>query len=195
MAVGDAGRPLTDPDLAHQLFAVGARVTRSSISLRETEAGVLERGTPVFAVRGYAPTFRLAAKLEGAVRLYEAMPHPGLRRGSDLLDVEGHVSAVEFGPGANALFTRVERPERIARLVHLVSVARVDLSPPWGAIAGPTPAVVITFELDDGTRTSRALDRGRGRFADVLEVGEEFQRLVDEILSAQWCAPGMLAGC
>ena len=192
---GDSGRELADADLAAPQFTIRAQVTRSSVALKSGEAGVLPAGTQVFAVRGYAPTFRLAARVDGLVRLYEVLPHQGLRRGADLLDVEDRVRAIEFGPGGNALFTRVERPDRIARLVHLISVAPIDLSPPWGAPAGPKESVAITLELIDGTRTTRALDRNRGRFADVLNTGDEFERLVEEILSSQWCAPHMLTGC
>jgi hypothetical protein len=115
-------------------------------------------------------------------------------RGADLFDIDDRVTAIEFGPGGDALFTRVEDPQRIARLVQMISAPPIDLEPALGCRARRED-VAIRFEFIDGTRAPRGLDRNQGRFADVLNVGDDFDREVEQILSAPWCTPEMRTRC
>src|SRR4051812_40189348 len=187
-----AGRELTEADLGPVQTYIKHEVKSGRILLGERDAGKLPVGTPIHAVARYASTFRVAARVNGGVRLYEAGPHEGLTKGADLLDIEGQVVAIELFAVQGARFTRIERLDRVALLVRMVTEATVDMSPPWG-VTGET--VAITFELTDGTRTTRYLDRARARFADVLDVGTRFAVVVDDILSEPPCVPGFTTGC
>ena len=49
----------------------------------------LNPGTPVYAVMGYSPKFRLGTLEQGRVFLYEADTNPSAKTGQDLLDIRG----------------------------------------------------------------------------------------------------------
>ena len=53
-------------------------------------------GTPIYAVKGYSPEFRLAALEDGTPRLFEADTHPKAERGEALLDIRGKVAAIDI---------------------------------------------------------------------------------------------------
>ncbi|TMD58812.1 MAG: hypothetical protein E6I87_11035 [Chloroflexi bacterium] len=184
------GRGLTENDLASELFRVRSAVPRASMPLGDRDAAYVSAGEPVYAVKSYAATFRLAARHDGRLFLYESRPHPGVKRGADLLDIEGRVVAIAVLSSYNAgEIARITDPRRVGVLVHAVSVAAVDLAPPWGVIAGPKTAVFLAFELSDGTRTVRALDPNRNVLADVIHVDAQFTTMIDEILRDAPCTP------
>ena len=53
------------------------------------------------AVNGYRPSFRLAARREGRLLLFEAFDNPRARTWGDLLDLDGKVARITIGT-ANA---------------------------------------------------------------------------------------------
>jgi hypothetical protein len=129
------GRTLGDGDLG----PVHARVR---CSLRETmdptggepldgDAAYLEAGSPLYRVRGYRPAFRLAARQDGRLVIFEADTNPGARVGRDLLDLEGKVRRISVNRRADGTATvraygptdrRVQRgilvPRRFGELVE-----------------------------------------------------------------------------
>lgn len=56
---------------------------------RDGDAAFLAPGSSVFRVKGYRPSFRLAARHHGRLRLYEAQEAASARVGADLLDLAG----------------------------------------------------------------------------------------------------------
>ena len=63
---------------------------------QDGDSTYLNPGTPVYAVKGYSPEFRLATLEEGRVRLFESDTNPLARTGEDLLDIRGKVKAVDI---------------------------------------------------------------------------------------------------
>jgi hypothetical protein len=56
---------------------------------QDGDAAYLEAGSPLYRVDGYRPTFRLGARQDGRLVLFEADTNPRARVGRDLLDLEG----------------------------------------------------------------------------------------------------------
>ena len=50
---------------------------------RDGDASFQAPGTPLWEVRGHAPRFRIAARVEDGVRVYELEHDPAVRRGED----------------------------------------------------------------------------------------------------------------
>ena len=82
-------RPLNQADLGDAVGRVVANradePVESGAPFRNLEATFLPAGTPVHAVRGYPTSFRLAARSEGRLTLYEPWSSPKARVGADLL--------------------------------------------------------------------------------------------------------------
>ena len=58
-------------------------------------AAFLPAGTRMYAVRGYATEFRLAAAWRDRLFLYQAWRNPRARVGGDLFDIAGRVRAID----------------------------------------------------------------------------------------------------
>ena len=61
---------------------------------QDGDAAYLASGTPIFELKRYAATFRLAAVVDGKVTLFEADTNPAARTGEDLLDIRGRVRSI-----------------------------------------------------------------------------------------------------
>lgn len=96
----DGYRDLAAEDLGPELYRVAFRIsgyTGAYYHAQDGDSTHLNPGTPVHAVRGYSPEFRLASLEEdGGVTLYEADANPLARTGEDLLDIRGKVLAIDI---------------------------------------------------------------------------------------------------
>ena len=81
---------------------------------QDGDAAYLDAGSPLYQVRGYRPSFRLAARQDGGLVIFEADTNPRARAGRDLLDLEGKVagSASTAAPTARPSSGRSPTPSR-----------------------------------------------------------------------------------
>ena len=197
------GRALTDADLGAEQFRVKQSVATAGkgpgYQLSDGDAAFVGVGQPVYAVRGYAPTFRLAARHDGRLVLYEADTNPAARTGRDLLDIEGKVVGIALvsGKDGRAILGRITDQSRIDDLVRLVLSAPVDQSPPLAAASPRTPlstptaqiqirtyGVFVSFELADGTATRRNYDAAKGVLQRGIKVAGAFRSAIEELAAA-----------
>jgi hypothetical protein len=166
IAVGDPRRQLTDAELGPEQFRVRRTLADScnppDYQPADGDAAFLLTGTPVYAVRGYASTFRLAAhRRDGRLVLYEVDDNPKARIGRDLLDIANKVIAITLNSkvdGRTVLGT-IDDPYRVDSLVRLVLDAPIDRQR-HGQLTG-----FVSFRLRDGTATTQAY------FGDVPVLG------------------------
>ena len=197
------GRALTDADLGAEQFRVKQSLASANkgpgYQLSDGDAAFVGVGEPVYAVTGYAPTFRLAARRDGRLVLYEADTNPAARTGRDLLDIEGKVVGIALvsGKDGRTILGRITDRSRIDELVRLVVSAPVDQSPPQAATSPqtplPTPTTAIqirtygfsvAFELADGTATRRNYDLASGVLHRGILVAGAFRSAVEELVAA-----------
>ena len=92
------GRPITSGELGAERFRVKNTFSQTNCDpFRrpvDGDAAFLATREPVYAVTGYAPTFRRAATHNGQLVLYEGDSNPTAVRGGDLLDIEGKVTSI-----------------------------------------------------------------------------------------------------
>src|SRR4029453_7887903 len=85
------GRTLDDGDLGPVHTRVRCSLRKKMAptrgELQDGDAAYLEAGSPLYQVRGYRPTFRLAAHQDGRLVVFEADTSPRARVGRDLLDL------------------------------------------------------------------------------------------------------------
>lgn len=116
-------------------------------------------GTPLLAVEGYGPHFRLGVIVGDRLDVYELVHDPTARTGADLLDLSVGVDAVELRDldGGDALLD-TWTDGRVAALVAGMTTAPVDRITP--ATEGFRYRLV--FRLRDGTRTEWVYDTASG---------------------------------
>jgi hypothetical protein len=190
------GRELSDGDLGPEQLRVKRTLARDSFGMAhqpvDGDAAFIASGDPVYSVKGYAAIFRLAARHDGRLLLYEADTNPQATRGADLLDIGEKVTSIALVSqmdGKTVLARLADRP-RIEAMVRLVLDGPVDQGPPKGSRFGSQDVVRLSFELNDGTATVRTYDRVNGVLWRGIQVAGLFQTAVsDLVLSAPTASP------
>jgi hypothetical protein len=163
------GRAPTDSDLgpvfATVQFKVADTVHDPHYHFNDGDAAFLDAGTPVYSVRGYAPSFRLAARDAGRLTFYEADTNPHATTGANLLDIGGkvHSIAVNSEQDGKTVLGAVTNPTQVASLVTMVVGAPVNQQ----SQECNGTSYVLVFQMDDDTAVARGfclrtgeLDRG-----------------------------------
>ena len=149
-----SGRALRDGDLGAKVALVRCKLADYMVEdpdkrYLDGDASYLDKGTALYAVRGYRATFRLAARRDGELVLFEAEENPRARTWADLLDVGGRVRWIGVNDGNNRPIAAIRDRRQVARLVDLL------LGSPIGKpTACADDGVFLAFHLDDGTATT-----------------------------------------
>ena len=190
---GREGREIRDEDLGAEVtkvkfkfaWAAGDRPAPApAYGPDEAFAATLDVGTSIYAVKGYATTFRLAARRNGRIWIYEAFTNPKARKGADLLDLENNVAYI----GINADGKEIGAIKESALLAKLV---RMVLDPPVNQENKDHPAPVYSsvIHFRDGTMTSRAYWLNSGELSLGIMLPREFANAVRDSLKRAGPSP------
>jgi hypothetical protein len=149
------GRALREGDLGAQVAVVRCKLAEHMVEdpaqrYLDGDAAYLDKGTALHAVKGYRPTFRLAARRDGELVLFEAVENPRARTWGDLLDVAGKVRWIGINDDRNRPLAALRDRQQVARLVGLLLGSRVGKQ----AACADDKSVLLAFHLDDGTATT-----------------------------------------
>jgi hypothetical protein len=182
----DVGRALEAADLGPEFakvqFKLADNVNDPEYQSKDGDAAFLEAGTLVYTVQGYAPEFRLAARRDGQIVLYEADTNPNAKHGGDLLDLRDKVAYI----GVNSVedgkteVAAIKDPQQVAALVEMVLAATVDQQRPPQENTGS--AYFIAFHFKDGTATSRMYSSGSGELTRGIFLPQEFRNAIEAAL-------------
>ena len=197
------GRVLVEADLGPEHFRVKQMLSGESKGLdyriADGDSAFVPAGEPVYSVKGYATTFRLGARRDGKLVLYEADSNPSAKTGRDLLDIEGKVVGIALvsGKDGRTILGRITDRSRIDDLVRLVLSAPVDQNPPLASSAPRTPLATptvriqipnygfsVAFQLADGSATQRHYDIANGVLHRGILVAGAFRSAVEELVAA-----------
>jgi len=168
-------RQITDDDVGPEVGRVtGSRAdepVERGPSLGELEATALAPDTPVYAVKGYPTSFRLAARRDGQLGLYEPWENTNARVGADLLALKGRVLRIGiYQRDTLDLLGDIKQSAQVSRLVDTVLRAPVALQEPTGA----QDLYILTFHLTDGTGVTRMFDSISGYLEGGVLTPQEF---------------------
>jgi hypothetical protein len=181
-------RPLGPADLRGVVGRVVANradePVESAVPFRNLEAMFLPVGTPVYAVRGYPTSFRLAARSDGRLAVYEPWYFPTARVGADLLGgIQGSVRRIGvYGTGKPLRpLGSIQDPHQVEHLVRLVLRApAVEQDPARGP--HDDEHYVVSFHLRDGTATSRLFNAKTGYLAGGVIIPDQFTAAVRQAI-------------
>lgn len=191
-AFATVGRPLTDADLGREYFRVKQTLASAGrgigYQIQDGDAAFVPTGEPVYALRDYAPTFRLAARHDGRLVLYEVHTNPAATRGRDLFDIDGKVSSIAIldQKRNTTVIGRIDEPARVGQLVELVLDATVGGPGPIVASAGvrPPPAfATVALQLKDGTALVRGYDLTTGTLTPNITVPDAFREAIRTLVA------------
>ena len=166
--IANGERALTADDLGPELYRVAFRRVGyvGSYGYQDGDATYLNPGTPIYAVKGYSPEFRLAALEDNTPRLFEADTHPEAESGEALLDIRGKVTSIDVlstnnlikvlgtkvENGEDVVLGKIEEERAVKRFVELVFESPID----QGRRDHEGPRYFLYFRLADGTSVVRA---------------------------------------
>jgi hypothetical protein len=180
------GRMLREGDLGPVQTTVRCSLREKMDPTRQEpldgDAAYLDAGSPLYQVRGYQPTFRLAARQDGRLVIFEADTNPRARVGRDLLDLAGKVRRISINSRTDGMteLGTITDPKQVAGMVRMLLAGPVDqrIQP-----VGEQPVRLLAFHLRDGTATVRAYDPAGRRVERGILVPRRFGELVEAAAS------------
>lgn len=148
---------------------------------QDGDAAYLDPGTPLHAVEGFDPAFRLAADDGRTPTLFEADDPPDAATGRDLLgDLEGRVVAINVRSSVDGttLVGTIDDPEVVDELFGTVLDAPYDPDAPGGAGG---ERYLVEFTLEDLPPVDRMLSTDGQVLGRGIQVDEAF---VDAVRAA-----------
>ncbi len=183
----EPGRALAPSDLGVEFATVQCSIgedVRGCAYGVDAAAAFMPAGTRMYAVRGYATEFRLAAVWKDRIFLYQAWRNPRAKVGGNLYRIAGKVSAIdvqrgELTPRAAGTPARITSPRDIEALVDMIVHGPVRR--PQAHAAGEA-RYWLTLWLDDGTTLGRPYFSETGELMGGVVVPDEFRRILDRHL-------------
>jgi hypothetical protein len=182
----EPGRALAPSDLGVEFATVGCSFgedLRGCPYGTDAGAAFMPAGTRMYAVRGYATEFRLAAVWKDRIFLYQAWRNPRAKVGGELFDLAGKVCAIEVEPDeANPGKRRhatVSAPRDVEALVDMI--VRAGTRRPLAHGVGEM-RYWLTFWFADGTTLGRPYFPETSELMGGVVVGGEFIRLLERYL-------------
>lgn len=177
------GRALAQSDLgpvfAIVKFKLDGNVHDPGYQTKDGDAAFLDAGSKVYTVKGYSPTFRLAAQQNNGLTLYEADTNPQARKGGNLLDIDGkvrYIGIVSEQDGITELGAIKDRGQ-VARLVGEILQAPVDQHRQGGDLR-----YLLVFHLLDGTVVERTYWPDTGILARGILLPAAFEQAIKAAL-------------
>jgi hypothetical protein len=183
----EPGRELGRDDLGAEFAVVecsfGEDLRRSPYGV-DAGAAFLPSGTRMYAVRGHATTFRLAAVWKDHLFLYQAWRNPRARVATDLYDIVGKVHKIDVRPGepllaADRVTAAITASRDLEALVEMITRGTARRPQPHEV---GEPRYWLTFWLSDGTTLSRVYFRETRELMGGVVVSGDFTRIIERYL-------------
>jgi hypothetical protein len=184
----ELGRALSASDLGAEFATIGCSIgedVRGCPYGVDAGAAFMPAGTRLYAVRGYATEFRLAAVWRGRVFLYQAWRNPRARVGGDLFDIAGKVRAIdvrrgESMPAGESRPVTIRSREDVDALVDLI--VHAPMRRPVAHAVGET-RYWLTLWLQDGTSLGRPYFVETSELLGGVVMPAGFRAILDRYLS------------
>lgn len=170
---------LLGPELYRVAFMV-ADHAGSNYILQDGDATLLPPGTPVHEVKGYKPEFRLAALVNGRVKIFEADTNPLAETGEDLIDIRGKVTSIDIlsEEDASTVLATIDEERAVGNFVEAVLGSPVHQE----RLGGKGERLFLGFRLADGTSVVRAFWLESGQLQPAIMTDPTVTLLVREVL-------------
>ena len=181
--IREGERDLRAEDLGPEFYRVafrGAGYAGPNYRIQDGDATLLNPGTQVYAVKGYAPEFRLGTLEEGKAILYEADTNSFAKTGGDLLDIRGKVTAIDILNDDHPMTVAgtIDDEQTIEQLVETVLAAPVNQR----SRDHDGPRYFLGIRLADGTSVVRAFWLETGELSRGIMAGSEVVSMVSNAL-------------
>ena len=179
----EAGRALARGDLGAEFATIACSFgedLRGCPFGTDAGAAFMPAGTRMYAVKGYATEFRLAAVWRDRIFLYQAWRNPRAKVGGDLYRIGGRARGIDVQrAGESPGPVRAVPTADAAALVDML--LRAPIEAPRGHPLSD-PRYLLTFWLDDGTALVRPFFPESGDLMGGVIPPPEFRRVLERTL-------------
>ena len=167
-----SGDSLDDEDLGPKLAELTLEGNEQSPSPTTTYSAI-PNVVPVYAIKGYDTSFRVAARMGDGLIMFEVFSNPKANTASDVLDIGGKVSSIGIahwgGPVAGGRRVGgIEDPEEVEQVVQgLMDAPLKPTGPDYYGTKNPNH-FSIYFELKDGGFVGQNYRMDTGRLSKIL---------------------------
>ena len=183
----EPGRPLGWDDLGVEFATVGCSMGEDRRGCPfgvDAAAAFMPAGTRMYAVRGHATDFRLAAVWKDRIFLYQAWRNPRAKVGGKLYDIASKVRAIDVQRGeptaaAPGTPIKITSPRDVETLVDVIVHSPVRRPQ---AHAFGEPRYWLTFWLTDGTTLGRPYFVETSELMGGVVLPVEFARMLARYL-------------
>jgi hypothetical protein len=174
------GRRLGEGDLGPLFAEVNPEATKESTNLTTTSSSATPDVVPVYAVKGYDTSFRLAACMGDRLIMFEALSNPKASEASELLDIDGKVSRIDVthwfaAKDQDLVYGSIEDPQKVGRIVQELMDAPLKPTSSLHLTSGDQSNLfLIVFHLEDGTVVARDYRTDTGRLSTLASGAEAF---------------------
>ena len=183
----EPGRALGRDDLGVEFATVGCSIGEDRRGCPfgvDAAAAFMPAGTRMYAVRGHATEFRLAAVWRDRIFLYQAWRNPRAKIGGKLYDIAGKVRVIDVqrgeptpaAPGTPVKITSRRDVESLVDMIVNSPVRRPQ------AHAFGEPRYWLTFWLTDGTTLGRPYFVETSELMGGVVLPGEFARVLERYL-------------
>jgi hypothetical protein len=185
----EPGRALTPADLGVEFATVGCSISEDVRGCPygvDAGAAFMPAGTRMYAVRGYATEFRLAAVWRDRVFLYQAWRNPRAKVGGDLFGIAGKVRAIGVQRGDEPTRAGARSPVSIRSPRDVEALVDMIVH---GTMQRPTAHPVgetrywLTIWLSDGTTLGRPYFAETSELMGGVVVPGEFRAVLERYLA------------
>jgi len=161
-------------------FKVAGVVTEPGYQNKNGDAAYLEIGTPIYSIQGYSPEFRLVALRGQQQIIYEADTNPNAKRGADLLDIGGKVTAISINSNVDGKteLASIKNEKQVSGLIQMVLDAPVNQT----VRQNGAEQYFLDFHLWDSTVVHRSYWLDTGELSREIFLPEEFGQVIRSIL-------------
>jgi hypothetical protein len=180
------GRELIEDDLGDSYsivkFNVSQNVFETGYTIKDGDAAFLKEGTIIYKVNGYSPKFRLAAKRDNEIVLFEVDTNPDAKTGTDYLDIGRKVKYIGINSEEDGTteLARIQNSSDVEKIVNLLlsSPIKKNDSNKNNGIEGTR--YFLAFYLEDGTVTTRVYWHDDQIFYRDIKVPIEFNEIINK---------------
>jgi len=184
----EPGRALSASDLGMEFATIGCSIgedVRGCPYGVDAGAAFMPAGTRLYAVRGYATEFRLAAIWQDRIFLYQAWRNPRARVGGDLFDIAGKVRTIDVQrgeptPAGASRPVTIRLRDDVVALVELI--VHAPMRRPVAHRVGE-PRYWLTLWLQDGTSLGRPYFVETSELLGGVVMPAGFRAILDRYLS------------
>lgn len=175
-------------DLGSQIsevkFKLSDNISDSDYIIKDGDAAYLEKGTPIYNIKGYQSSFLIAVQSTNERIVYQVFDNPSANIGSDIVDIFDKVDYIEITSDSDdVVLAEITDFNKIKEMVEMVLNAPVNLSVDEEAGI----QYFITFYLKEGFEFKGAYCPESGQFSNVYTrfvLPVEFKTVLDEALKS-----------